>query len=151
MGLLTYEYRISFARTMVYKTPVEDMIKKEVAFLMNVLPEGTEFLDSVPVADSGMHLSKCYKLTFGHPFFENGTTLEVDRKRIIWEGKDRLEQGEMFIGLRYVTPMQFPVNPMAHLDDVGAPVIQGKLGKLSGVDYDYVEGMRRIIQDRAKK
>lgn len=125
MGLLTYEYRISFALTMVDKTPPEDMIKKEVAFLINVLPEGTEFLDAVPIADSGLYLCKGYKLTFGHPYFQNGTVLEVERQRIIWEGKNCLEQGEMFIGLRYVTPFQItglPVNPMAHLDDVGAPV-----------------------------
>ena len=123
MGLLTYEYRIGFARMMVDKTPPEDMIKKEVAFLMNVLPEGTEFLDAVPLTNDG--LCKPYTLTFGHPYFQNGTTLEVDRQRIIWEGKDQLEQSEMFIGLRYIQPNMWssrPVNPMAHLDDVGGSI-----------------------------
>jgi len=118
MGLLKYEYRFSCIQSMVSKTSKEDMVKKEVAFLLNVLPKGTEFLDAVETAR--LDLFRSYTLTFGHPYFENGTILEVDRKLIVWEGMESAEQAEMFLGLRFIKP--YPVNPMAHLDDVGAPV-----------------------------
>lgn len=124
MGLLTYEYQISFARSMVDKTPADELIKEEVTFLMSVLPKGTEFLDAVSKQHHTFMMAHTYELTFGHPYFEDGTKLEVDRQLIVWqEGEDRIRQSEMFLGLRYIKP--YPVNPMAHLDDVGAPIMIG--------------------------
>lgn len=120
MGLLTYDLQISFARFMIDKTPEKEMIQKEVDFIMNVLPKGTEFLDVESQPNNGFSMFKTHKLTFGHPWFENGTKLEIDWQRAFWKDNELIKEANVFLGLRYIKP--YPVNPMVLLNDVGAPL-----------------------------
>lgn len=130
MGLLTYEFNTSAVQRYVTDKTKEEALKEEIAFLMNVLPKGTEFLDAVEDNSHWLRSSfDTYILTFGHPYFENGTKLELDYDEITYEDKGSIKEISVFLGLRYIKP--YPINPMAHLDDVGAPVINACIGKIA--------------------
>lgn len=82
--------------------PIQDLIYVRTQTLLSFLPEGTEL-----VATHDMPISNLYRdtiLEFNHPFFPDGTQVELQYTRIIWPKpyNGGIEQGDITTGIRFL-------------------------------------------------
>lgn len=130
MGLLTYDFNISLQSLMIEGVNEKDLIKKEVDFLLTVLPRGTEFLDAVKKKEYEC-LYIPYVLTFGHPIFENGTKIQTNYYRVAWVENNKLEQQNLFLGIRYINSDGTDMFHNPSVNDVEAPVVSKTIGYMA--------------------
>lgn len=109
MGIITYNFELSIARTMIGNGygPSD-----EADELLKFLPRETIFLGFDDITPS-ITLNHCYVLKFFHPFFEDGSKIEVVKKLIAWTNYDpaasnRITQQDMIQSINYFGPDGIP-------------------------------------------
>jgi hypothetical protein len=114
MGKLIYETTIPTHQILL--KPFQEILDKRIILLYSILPKGSERSEVIETQTDG--LINRYQIIFEHPFFEDGSKVEMDLVRIAWKepgagGIERVYEDSILIGVRYFNPdgsKRFPLS-----------------------------------------
>jgi hypothetical protein len=103
MGKISHKLGISLQGAQVLGFFESAQIEHRRDLLLSLMPQGTEMIEVVKMAP--MNLSVEVQLVFEHPFFKDGSKIELDQARVVWLLPDeRIGQGNIVTGVRYTGP-----------------------------------------------
>lgn len=110
MGLATHEFSISFAQTMVETK--QYILAHQENTLLSLLPPGAEVKNIAEAASGGLSLGIQYVMHVEHPSFPEGTKIELDRARVLWEDPNhegKIIHTTVVTAVRYIKPDGTPL------------------------------------------
>lgn len=104
MGKLFYDLHISHAATLIQS--IDSIVQKRISLLDSILPREYTYLH-MEENTTNNGIAKVYRLIFEHPFFEDGSKIELDLVRIRWKAdkeNECLVEDSVLIGVKYTDP-----------------------------------------------